>query len=547
MSQIRAQIAQLVGHLDHPDAVHQRGFMDQLIALYRQQPEEALDGMLANLKLAEPRARVALVRVLSELAPQGALVPLMRFVFDSRDAIGESDARGLAMQTIMKISGPEHARRLFDFLLDVRQDADPFVRGYAVEALSRFGDPRAEPLIRAMREDESLFVRERVQRALEQLQGLQGSSDELAQRQMSGEELLGRIRGSQGEDRVYWMGILQQREDAFELLAELVTQGGSKGVLIGLRGLLESADPRARQLAVRHYATARDEPAERAICLRLLGNHLSGDATPEEVKLIASALHDGDMFVRRAALYAAGGTGDATLTTRVIESVQGRDYETMLDAAKGLGRSSGAALKRFMPQLLDALGHVRGVRQSSGSNEPELIEANLLQALSELAPHLTVGRGDLQREALRSLHGARHRWPIVVSALKLLRETRGEEEMLPIGERWGSEQAATLLDLLEHEDERVRERALDFLYYGVAPGWGPMVPYLERLLHNDEAPIATRIVPLLERAGSPRAQQLLEDLTRAPSEEVSEAARAALRHMREEQPVLEARFTRPPE
>ena len=231
MSPNRADVAQLIESFDHPDAIRQRELMDRLLVMLRDEEigAQVLEVALANLRLVEPTARVALLRALNELGHPETLLPLMRFVFDQKGKPQEQDARGLAMQGIMQLTTPDKASRLFDFLMDIKQDEDPFVRGYTAQAFARLGDWRAIPILEGMLEQDSHeFVREGAARALEQLRrGAQQeqSSAALSHPDMSAEELLQKIRGAQGKDRDYWLGLLRERPDSFDLLTELLSHG----------------------------------------------------------------------------------------------------------------------------------------------------------------------------------------------------------------------------------------------------------------------------------------------------------------------------------
>ena len=550
MSPDRAAIAHLITSLDHPDGIRQREVMDQLLGLL-QDPylgDDVLDTALANLRVIEPPARTALIRVLSEYAHPKSLLPLMRYTFDSRGKIADSDARGLAMQAIMRIATEEHADKLFGFLMDMKSDDDPFVRGYAAEAFAQFNDPRAKHILMGMLEsDPHEFVKERVTRALKKLEAAPSTqgSGALAQHNISGTELLQNIRGTQGSDRNYWLSILRERPDSFELLKELITQGGSKGTLIGLRELLEHPDPAARALVVSHLSIQRDS-AEHAIGLRILAKHLQGDANPQELQLIQNSLRNTDHFVQRAALKAATASGNPDMLERALAKLDSRDEMTRSEVAAALPQAGGDALRKHAPKLRSILKKAHEARLHSASDDVELIEANLLQALSTFAADMPVGKRDMQRDALRSLHKSSARWPVLVSALKLLREATSEE---PLSEdlRWSEAESAPLLDLLSHENDKVKQRALEFLRHGAPLKWQLLTNYVEPLLHDPEAPVIEHLIPLLEQATGTRAEQLLEDLALSSREDVADAARNALQRMRNTQRVVEASFVTPDE
>lgn len=539
MSLSSKEIAQLVSQLEHPDAEHQREIMDELIAL----GTSIVPQLTASLSLVEPSAREALVRVLSELGDTRAMVPLMRLVYDRRDRIEDANARGLAMKALMQLAQPSHAPKMFDFLMDVRRDADPFVRGWALEAMGRFGDARVRPILGEALKDEHDFVRERAHAALESLEG--GEQHGLEQSELSRDEILQKIRNAQDGERVFWMNALHEREDTFELAVKLVKEGG-KGAVIGLQVLLGLDDERARDVARRAFDRV-DTSANKAICLRILAKSLHSDASPEELAIIRAGHAHSDTFVRMAAMAAGGVSGEDELVRRAMDALQSRDLHVAISAAEALSHGLTPEMKRFLPQLRDALARAHKMRHDLNDEEPALLEAHMLRAITNVLPGLVVGRSDVQRDALRSLREASAHWPVLVSALRLLRDTTDGVPALAKEERWQASHTLPLIELLTSEDDRVRERVIALLKHGAPSGIGALADQLERIIHDDSLDLTQDIIPLLERSGSQRAKQLLQDLCASPDEAVQLAAQAALRNLRNAQPVIDARFSRPPD
>jgi len=534
----RQKIAKLVDKLNHPSDEKRREFMRQLVEIGR----EAVDVLTANLRLAEPEVRPALIRVLGEIADDRALLPLMRFVFDTAGEPQESDARGFAMQAIMRIADESHADRLFDFLVDMKDDSDTFVRGYVIEAFGRLGNRQAIPFVRDALDDEADFVRECAQRALEALED--ADSDDL-ESTLSGRELLQKIRISGGSELEYYMNELLGREDAFELAVQLIRED-DRDTLRGLRALQRLEDPRSRQVALRQYETANSEAA-RAVCLRILGNQLEADATDEEVSLIERALNHSDPFIAMAALEAAGTSGDRRLMREALEVVEGTDLNRAETAAEGLARGLTPDNVRLLPDVIDAFEVIHRHRRDDDAPEYARIEAYLLRGIAGLVRDGGMGVSDAREAgltALRGSEGARGATdvrPVLVSALRLIDQTLPENG-LDAHERWTTPEAQPLLDLLSHSHDTVAGRTLSLVDRGVAGDTDGLSEALSRLIYEDPEVLLDRIIPLLERAGDQRAEELLDELTNHNDDEVQQAADAAVRRMRESGKTVDVEY-----
>ena len=537
MATVRDEIARLIPQLDHPDAELQRGVMDQIVLM----GPEAIDPLVANLGFATPEACEAIVRILGEIGDTSAMVPLMRFIYDNKGSIEKSDARGLAMHALMQLAQPSHAPKLFNFLMDIRDDEDPFVRGWALTAMGKFGDGRAEPIIKGALSDPHEFVRERAAGALDALEDSGGSAQGLKQ-ELSGTEILQKLRNANADngEKEFYLNALSERDDAFELAARLVREG-NKGELTGLQLILNMDDSRGREVARRHFRST-EHAANRAICLRILARFLQSDASEEEASIIRQGFQDSDTFVRMAASAAAGVSGDEDLVKRAIGTLKGRDIHAALSAAEALGRGLAPKMKRFLPQLRDALEQAHYLRLRTREEEPALLEAHLLRSINNLLPEVVVGRSDVERDALRSLEKAQAFWPVIVSALRLLRDATEDEPPRPDDERWSNSQTRYLVDLLELDDPRVRSRVVGLLKFSGAAGETSIANAVERFLHDESFDVVEDGIPLLELAGGERARSLLKDLSRSQDDRIANAAAAAMRERRNSQSVIDVSF-----
>lgn len=528
----RQKVAQLVDALDHPDASYQRDIMDQLVA----EGPAIIDPLVANLGVAEPRARTCIVRVLGELSHEDALLPLMRFVWDARDSIADGDARGLAMKSILALATEEHAPKMFQFLLDVYKDDDPFVRGYAIEAMGRFGDRRALPIVQEALSDEQEFVQEKAKDAVRALEKKIASGPA---EDVDDEEILAAVRGRQGGEREYWLNELRSRENMFELAERLVNEGG-RGVFAGLELMLESDDPGARGVARRHAMSA-ENPAERAICLRIMVKHLRRDANEDELAIIRGGLYDADPFVQLAALEAAGASGDDTLIERAVDATRDGNMERRFAAARGLSIGLGPEQRRVLPDLIHAFELANARRLAVFTDDTVKVEAYIVRAIRKVVEEGGFGTSQAQEVALTALEGAIKHKPLIVTSLELLDVTTPREGF-DEDRRWPIDLARNLGDLLAHPDDDVRDRALDLLMRGAPKSMYMLVAPLTRIVYDRGADIVGKVIPLLERVGNDNAIRVLGDLTDEKDEKVRVAAEAALKRIRNDGPYIDAEF-----
>ncbi len=528
----RHEIAKLVDRLTHPSDDRRREIMRKLVDL----GGEAVPVLEANLRFVEPEARPALIRILGEIGDDRALLPLMRFVFDTRGEPSESDARGFAMQAIMRIADASHADRLFDFLIDMKGDDDPFVRGYVAEAFGRLGDRRAVPFVEDALEDDDEFVRECAQRAMEALEEADSGALES---KLDGRELLQKVRISGGSELEYYMNELVARDDAFDLAVQLVREN-DRDTLRGLRALQKIDDPRARGVARRQYGSTGSDAA-RAVCLRLLGDHLERDADEREVDLLRRALHDGDPFIEMAALRAAGKSGDRGLMRKALEAVESTDLSEAKTAARGLAEGLGPESSRLLPDLIDAFELIH--RHRRGDEEPEYveIEAYLLKGIERVMREGGLGSSDARRAALTALTDAEHAGPVLVSALRLL-DRIVPSDGLPAHERWNDPPVDPLLATLEHPDDEIARKALEITHRAVAGDAPDLSEHLSRLVYEEPDVLVDRVIPLLERAGDRRARELLDELTRHNDEDVKKKADEARRRITDSDSTIDVDY-----
>lgn len=498
--------------------------------------EQAVPVLEANLRFVDSEVRPSLIRVLGEIGDDRALLPLMRFVFDTQGEPRESDARGFAMQAIMRIADQSHTDKLFEFLIDMKDDRDTFVRGYVIEAFGRLGDPRVTSFVEDALEDSNEFVRECAHRAMDTLED---SDSEALTSKLDDRALLQKIRISKGSELDYYIKELTGRDDAFDLAVQLIRED-ARDTMRGLRVLQKLDDPRARQVALRKYGSARSD-ATRAVCLRLLGQHLEGDATDDEVELFRRGLNSSDPFIEMAALRAAGKSGDSQLMREAIEAVESTDLSRAKTAAQGLAEGFGPETGRMFPDLLDAFHVIHRHRQNDDDPEYPQIEAYLLRALERAVSGGGVGTSDAREAALGALTDADELRPVLVNAVRLL-DRLVADDGLPSHERWNEPAVESLLGILRHSDENIARKALELTERAVAGDAPELSNHLERMVYQPPGVLLECVIPLLERAGDDRARELLDELTDHNERKVHEVADQALRRITDSDTTIDVNY-----
>ncbi|WP_168211039.1 HEAT repeat domain-containing protein [Persicimonas caeni] len=529
----RAEIARLIDQLDHPDAVRQREVRDRLVAL----GPEAVEVINANLRCVSTRVRTGLVQVLADIGDERALLPLMRYVFDERNNVTESNARGLAMQSIMRIAQPRHATKLFDFLVDMRDDPDAFVRTYVIEAFGKLGDATATPYVREALDDASEFVRERAQKTLDELEMSQTKNAQ----KLSGEELLREIRSATGARLTYCVKLLSEHDDAFALASQLVREDGNRS-MVGLQVLQGLDDPAARRVAVRHFQLTRSD-ADRAASLRLLAEHLDCDAEASELNAIKRALDWDDKFIELAALAAAARSGHPELTQRAVEATRSGDYNAAATASEALSKAADKLPANLADALFGSIQMVNGHRRHNPHEDLVRTEAYLLRALSKMLQPNDARSHQAQQAALASLRRSHEQQPIVITALEVLMRLTPKDGY-KLKDRWHPADAASLVPLLRHANPSVRRRALEVIRRG-APGDAPNLSReFERLMRDDPALVSEAVIPAILETSGPNAKKQLAQLAVANEPTVRRAAESALRRLRNRQPHIDVQFKR---
>jgi hypothetical protein len=139
------QIHRAVQALDHPEEERRLEARDLLMEC----PFDLRPALGQHLEQVSGRHRRRLVELIQRLDDERLIVPLMRFIHDSRTDLDEADSRGIAMRHLVDVAEPDHGRaaQMFAFASDMRHDPDRFVRALCMEMFARLNRSEAETFV----------------------------------------------------------------------------------------------------------------------------------------------------------------------------------------------------------------------------------------------------------------------------------------------------------------------------------------------------------------------------------------------------------------
>lgn len=447
---------------------------------------------------------------------RSVLLELMRFVYDARHTPQAGVARGLAMQAILDIGGPEDQARLFEFLCAMRHDPDELVRTYIVEGFSTLQDARALDYVREALSDTSLFVRERARQAFSALQTRQ----RIHPLELRADDFLHELTQASPARRALFARWLPEHRDAFALASALVRRDDAHTEL-GIQTLHTLQNPAARNVALRHFRLTRSD-ADRAASLRLMAEFLQADASPEEVRGIEDGLVHGDGFVQLAAIEAAGRSGHEALMCRALGATRAENTIIAATAAAGLCAVAEHLPDWMAPGVLKSVHTVRARRRHAPNANLLQAEAALLQTLAELYPPRHPQVRLAQQVVLDSLRDSQQFKPITQACLHAL-ERLTPPEGYPQQSRWHPGDACVLVPLLDRGDPGIQQRALE-LIRRAAPGDTPNLSQaFERLLEASAPGHPPLLVSAITETNAPGARARLA--RRMQAQEPRDAAR----------------------
>lgn len=486
-----------------------------------------------NLREISSAARRGAVIIIGKLGDLRALSTLMRYVFDTPGQVLEEDARAAAMQAIIAITDaqPEDAsdrRRVANFLMDMLDEPDGFVRGLVMDGLGKFGSRRALYALKNAWNDEHQFVADQARQAYralsERADSLPSLDEDRPHRDVEDAVLLDRIRFANIKELQPYLHELAKRPNALELADRFLSSGTKRNHYV-LERLPSLGDEAGRAVVANHLEMASEE-TDIAASLSVLAHFLDGDASAPECEAIERGLGSQSAHITRAAILAAGVSGSDRLLEGVIEALGSKVLETVLAAAKAVDEALGADDSRWAEPLGQAFAPIHARRLQYEFPRDIHTEALLLRALARLADSSDAKL--LNNIAFQALEGVREHRPILASALRLLHRLTPVDG-LPVDARWPREHAWTLILLIPYSDDAIRRQLVDLLSRGAPENFERGVQILVELARSAALETRVQLVELVARSGDPSSIEYLYGFARDPAEEIVEAAADALR------------------
>lgn len=317
--------------------------LDDVLAKIKASRDDPTDYLCANLHFVSSAARRGLVMLLAKLGDRRALVPLMRYVFDTREKVLEQDARAAAMQTIIAIADAQNEasgdrKRVVSFLMDMLDEPDGFVRAHIMRGLGRLGSRRAFAPLKAAWNDEHEFVAEQARVAHRELSDrahlLAELEDVRPHKELDDGVLVDRVGFVNSADLKPFLYELSMRPNALELANRVLSLGTKRNHYV-LEILAALNDPAAREVVVQHLRVASSE-TDVAASFRVLARYLDEDANKPECESIEKGLQSTSPHIKRAAIRAAGVAGSDRLLESVRAAMASKDPNIAQAATKAI-------------------------------------------------------------------------------------------------------------------------------------------------------------------------------------------------------------------
>ncbi len=542
MSDNEAAIVRQIERLDHPD-VH---LQDAILRQFSRRADEIRPVALDRISRVNARIRRALLRWLVEVSTAEITLPLMRYVFDEAEAGAGQSERAMAMALLLdrarKTETPEERGRLRAFAEDMCSDSNPEIRRLAVEILAYVGNLRSRTHLEPLLNDKDEEVRDSVRRVVDILAEATGIDDEPEQ---TAKELRRNLLHSAGPRRRHlirrWRGHGQKSEIAVDIL-----RTGKDLRREALQILIDEPHSQARPyLASMVLDDPRGELAPLALrLLARLGDTEKIEPRPDEIRAIRVALDADEVLSCAAACAAAGSLKLHQFARPLIRLSESRQMPVALEAARSLDGLLDHSHRELFLHLIEALrlNERRRLRHKK-DRDCTAIVAHLLSAIRDVVSPTTIGVERLQRAVFDILRaGARHR-SLRVTGLQVLLASTPTEGLETI-RRWKDEEVGVLVDLLYDAEPQALRRIATLLWRGAPSRAHRLDEAAHQLWLSDAVDIADVVVPLLDRADTPKALELLSRLAEAEDLETARAAKDVLRKRRNECDVIDVEYVR---
>jgi HEAT repeat protein/CheY-like chemotaxis protein len=352
------------------------------------QPENMLWWTYQQLRVSNPKTRLATVEKLAQSESADSVEPLLFALKDEKADVRTAAARGL---------GRFRDRRAVEPLLHTLRDPASSARAAAAEALGQLGDAQAVGWLVALLRDAEPSVRSRASQSLKQL-GWQPDSDaERALHLMATgtlrqvaalgaeaiEPLVGLLRSGSTDKHLEAVKALGEMDDrnVIKPLLEALQKNMPSVRIAALEMLERFADPSAYEAVERLLKDAN--ASVRAAAVEAAAKCDGKRAVPGLIR----ALRDASWEVRQAAVKALGALGEPSALDGLCQALRDKDRDVREGAAMALGRIGDARGIYFLVlALLDTESAVR----NAATNSLNLIDRQWLrtaaarQALPEI-------------------------------------------------------------------------------------------------------------------------------------------------------------------
>ena len=537
MTQKHAAIVQKIDRLDHPDAHLQDAILDE----FSRQPETARPAVLANLPVVNARIRRALLRWLDGVLTDEATLPLMRYVFDQRGTISEQTGRSMAMALLLKRARttdiPEERGRLRAFAEDLCGDDHPDIRRLAVEILSYVGNASSMCFVEPYTDDEDPEVRRSVRRTLEVL--ADAPRDKESQRDPK--HLTSELLRSAGPRRRQLLRSWRRHDERTSIALDIVRNRGELRE-VALQILLQEPSDKARPFLASMIIDDPDSDLA-ALALRLLAKLGSSDgASPDEINAIRRAFNSTTILSQTASFAAIKAFGLGQFAPALVELTESRDLAIGQPAAEAVNGLLDESHHELCEQLRVSLRTNERRRRGDPKNTARIhIVAHLLSALADVVTPSTIGVETLHQTIFQILESGGSIRPIRIKSIELLLASTPADGLGPF-ERWDTDQATMLIELLDHASRPAVQRIARLLVRGAPAEMEGLDMAARRMWNTGYVDLTQSIVPLLERSDSEQAKEWLREIAEGRDRRAADAARHILRQHRNQSDVIDAEF-----
>ena len=459
--------------------------VDEVRPAFKELPEEASETLIEKLSEAGPHGAILIVEWLEEHDCDGALLPLMRFVFDHRHSSESSNARAKAMGAIDSLSDSSDRSRLHAFGLDMVADDDPFVRGHALTLLGKAGGRKAYKTIKQATRDDHPFVRKRAKNSLHRHPRMASKPNpELVG--LSATKLAQKARGSSGGELQELFEHLRHREDGLKVLGQLILEDSTRST-IALRELGNYNGPKARRVLGR-VLEHELYGARFRIALSTLMSFADVDGlTPVEANAVEQALKSGQRALVCTACRIVRVTEEGAFGPTVCRLLFQDDEEILAAASLALEGIAGEACASLFGQMEDGFRHVHSLRMERPSKALIEAETSLMRALRVLfqSGDVDVSVHRLMDDLFLSMRGALNKPDLFKQAVTLLKELMPPEGFSD-EEAWRDRDAALLTGVLGRFPRESRAELVELIRKGSSSDFEPHLCVVARIALDDE-------------------------------------------------------------